>query len=285
MKIKRLFSILLMAATLFSSARSAMAAEEPASAASSIQDLLVTPTRVVFEGNMPTTELALVNRSNSAHTYAISFVQCRMSETGEIKEINATDPADPQEHFADTLVRFTPRRVILEPRQVQMVRMMLRKPADLAEGEYRSHLSFRLIPSTENAVKPDSVSTGIQIKLIPIYGVTIPVIVRQGSLKATARLNGLRFDAKGLHLTIEREGNRSTYGDLAVQWKGKGGKAVAVGAINGIAVYTPNPKRTVSLTLAPPKGVELRGGELIVRYTSKENDIDQLIAEGRVVVP
>ena len=234
---------------------------------------------------MPTTELALVNRSEKPHTYALSFVQCRMSETGEIKEIDATTPPDPQEHFADTLVRFTPRRVILEPRQVQMVRMMLRKPADLAEGEYRSHLSFRLIPSAENAVKPDSISSGIQIKLIPIYGVTIPVIVRHGSLKATARLSGLRFDTKGLHLTIEREGNRSTYGDLVVQWKGKAGKAVTVGAINGIAVYTPNSKRTVSLALSPPKGVELKGGELIVRYTSKENDKEQLIAEGQITVP
>ena len=280
MKFKRLFSTLLMAAAFFSSAKTAMAADEPTS---SIQDLLVTPTRVVFEGNMPTTELALVNRSEKPHTYAISFVQCRMSEAGEIKEIDATDPPNPQEHFADTLVRFTPRRVILEPRQVQMVRMMLRKPADLAEGEYRSHLSFRLIPTAENAVKPDSVSSGIQIKLIPIYGVTIPVIVRHGSLKSTTRLSSLRFDAKGIHFTIEREGSRSTYGDLVVQWKGKG-KAVTVGEMNGVALYTPNPKRTVSMALSPPKGVELKDGEVIVRYTSKENNTEQLIAEGKIAV-
>ncbi len=281
MKIKRLFSTLLMAAAFFGPAKPAMAADEPAS---SIQDLLVTPTRVVFEGNMPTTELALVNRSEKPHTYAISFVQCRMSETGEIKEIDATTPQDPQEHFADSLVRFSPRRVILEPRQVQMVRMMLRKPADLGDGEYRSHLSFRLIPTAENAVKPDSVSSGIQIKLTPIYGVSIPVIVRQGSLKATTKLSNLRFDAKRLHLTIEREGSRSTYGDLVVQFRGTG-KAVTVAQMNGVAVYTPNPKRTVLLSLSPPKGIELRGGELIVRYATKENDTEQLLAEGRITVP
>lgn len=268
-------------ATLFGSAKLAMAADEPAS---SIQDLLVTPTRVVFEGNMQTTELALVNRSNTAHTYALSFVQYRMNAAGEIKEIDATDTPDPQDRFADSLIRFSPRRVILEPRQVQMVRMMLRKPADLAEGEYRSHLSFRLIPTAESAVKPDSVSRGIQIKLIPIYGVTIPVIVRYGSLTATTRLSALRFDAKGLHFTIEREGSRSTYGDLVVQFKGTG-KAVTVGAMNGVAVYTPNPKRTVSMTLSPPKGVEIRTGELIVRYIAKENETEQLIAEGRIAVP
>jgi P pilus assembly chaperone PapD len=284
MNINSLFSALFMAVIIFGNGKSTEAAE-PSSAGSSIQDLLVTPTRLVFEGEVRTAELALVNRSNIAHTYALSFVQCRMSETGEIKEIDKSIPAEPQEHFADSLVRFTPRRVILEPRQVQMVRMMLRKPADLADGEYRSHLNFRLIPSTEDAVKPDSVSRGIQIKLIPIYGVTIPVIVRHGSLVATTRLSDLHFDAKGLHFAIEREGSRSTYGDLVVQWKGTTGKAVTVGAMNGVAVYSPNPKRTVTLALSPPKGVELRGGELIVRYIGKENDTEQLIAENKIAVP
>jgi P pilus assembly chaperone PapD len=291
MNIKNLLSALVMTATMFGSAGLAIAADEPAAAGYSLQDLLVTPTRVLFEGNMPTTELALVNRSDKAHTYAISFVQCRMSENGEIKEIEKGTPADPNDRFADTFVRFTPRRVILEPRQVQMVRMMLRKPSDLADGEYRSHLSFRLIPTAENAVKPDSVSRGIQIKLVPIYGVTIPVIVRHGSLTATARLSGIHIDPKGnegkpaLALTIEREGTRSTYGDIEVLWKGPGSKALSVALIKGIAVYTPNAKRTMIVALTTPKGVEIRGGELTVRYTGQENGAERLLAESRIAIP
>lgn len=282
MKIKALLSALFVVVASFNNCTSALAADTPAS---SIQDLVITPTRIVFDGEMRNAELALVNRSERAHTYALSFVQCRMNENGEIKEIDKSAPSGQEEHFADTYVRFTPRRIILVPRQVQMVRMLLRKPADLAEGEYRSHLSFRLIPSAEDAVKPDSVSRGIQIKLVPIYGVTIPVIVRHGSLTATTRLSGLRLDANGLHLTIEREGSRSTYGDMTALWKAPGSKAVAVGAMNGVAVYTPNPKRNVLMALSPPKGVELRGGELIVRYVRLENGAEQLIAENQITIP
>ncbi len=291
MNIKRLLPALFMAATFFGFSSSAMAAEEPASAGYSLQDLLVTPTRIVFEGNMPTTELALVNRSDKAHTYAISFVQCRMSETGEIKEIDKNTPPSPDDRFADSFIRFTPRRVILEPRQVQMVRMMLRKPADLADGEYRSHLTFRLIPSAENAVKADSVSRGIQIKLVPIYGVTIPVIVRQGSLKAVTKLSGLHIDTKSipgkaaLAFTIERSGERSTYGDIEAVWKSPSNKALSIAIIKGIAVYTPNPKRIILLPLSPPKGVELRGGELTVRYTAQENGSETLLATSKITVP
>jgi P pilus assembly chaperone PapD len=285
MNIKHLFSALFMAATMLGSTRPVMAADEPASGGYSLQDLLVTPTRIVFEGNMQTTELALVNRSDKAHTYAISFVQCRMSENGEIKEIDKGTSPDPDDRFADTLIRFTPRRVILEPRQVQVVRMMLRKPADLADGEYRSHLSFRLIPSAEDAVKPDSVSRGIQIKLVPIYGVTIPVIVRQGSLTATTRLSGLRLDSRNLHVTIEREGTRSTYGDIEALWKAPGSKALSVALIKGVAVYTPNAKRTMVIALSSPKGVEIRGGELTVRYTAQANGAERLLAESKIALP
>lgn len=291
MNMKHLFSVLFMAAMMFASAKSAIAAEEPASDSYSLQDLLVTPTRVVFEGDRRTTELALVNRSNKTHAYAISFVQCRMTETGDIKEIGKDAIANPDEHFADSLVRFSPRRVTLEPRQAQMVRMQLRKPADLAEGEYRSHLSFRLIPSAEEAVKPDSASRGIQIRLVPIYGVSIPVIVRQGSLAATARMSALHLDSKGiqgkpaLSMTIEREGARSTYGDVDVFWKASGSKLLTVALVKGVAVYTPNTKRTMLLTLSPPVGTDLRGGQLIVRYINRENGTEQVIAENQLTVP
>jgi len=284
MKIKLLPSALLMVVAIFSNGRSAGAADALPSP-SSIQDLVITPTRIVFDGEVRNAELALVNRSEKTHTYALSFVQCRMSETGEIREIDKNTPADQGEYFADNYVRFSPRRIILVPRQVQMVRMLLRKPADLAEGEYRSHLSFRLIPSAEDAVKLDSVSRGIQIKLVPIYGVTIPVIVRHGSLTATTRLSDLRVNANGLNLTIEREGNRSTYGDMTAFWKAAGSKAVTVGAMNGVAVYTPNQKRKVLMALSPPKGVELRDGELIVRYVKLENGAEQLIAENQIAIP
>ncbi|MEI7788318.1 MAG: hypothetical protein WCI23_06675 [Chlorobiaceae bacterium] len=281
---------IIIAALMFTAGRQARA-EEPASQGYSLQDLLVTPTRVVFEKDMRSTELALVNRSDKVRSYAISFVQSRMTETGDIKEIPKEEIQPSIENrFADTFVRFTPRRVVLEPRQVQMVRMLLHKPSDLADGEYRSHLSFRLIPSADEAAKPDSTSSGIRIKLIPIYGVTIPVIVRQGSLTATARLNTLHLENKGegrtlLSLTIEREGSRSTYGDIEAVWKSPGSKALTVGMIKGIAVYTPNTKRTVLLLLTLPKGQNLHGGQLNVRYIDHENGAENLLAASEIAVP
>lgn len=267
-------------------------AENPPPASYGFQDLLITPTRIIFDGQMRTAELALVNRSQKARTYAIFFVQCRMTDTGAIEEITEPVTDGSEGLFADQLVRFTPRRVVLEPRQVQMVRMMLRKPADLKDGEYRSHMDFRLIPTAEDAVVSSAPgSKGISIKLVPIYGVMIPVIVRQGSLTAATTLTNLRLDAhegRGgpvLNMHLERAGNRSTYGDIVAVWDAPGQGSLEVGRIGGIAVYVPNSHREVSIRLSLPAGRVLRGGVLRVRYIDRESDSREILAESSLDIP
>ncbi len=251
----------------------------------------MTPTRIVFEGPMRTAEVFLLNRSDRVRSYAMEFVQCRMDEKGELKELDKAAKPEADERFGDSYLRFTPRRVILEPHQSQVVRLQLRKPLDLAEGEYRSHLKFRLIPTAEDAAKPDSVKKGVRIKLIPLYGVTIPVIVRHGKLQATSSITGLHLDAKGgqgkanLAITIERKGSCSTIGNLEALWKTAGKRDVSVGMIKGLAVYTPNARRTIVMPLAVPKGSDLRGGQLIVRYIEHGEESERLLAEGRLAVP
>ncbi len=287
MNIKIFVSALILAGTFFCF-REAAAAGDPVPTYS-LQDLLVIPRRVVFEGAMRTAQLSLVNRGNRQLTYAISFVNYRMTDDGSVKEI--TKP-EVDERFAEAYVRFTPRRVVLEPGQVQMLRMQLLKPSDLAEGEYRSHLAFRVIPAAQDAAQPDSAGRGISIRLIPIYGLSIPVIVRHGSLNATVRLTGLNLSSKGnpansvLSLVIERDGGRSIFGDVEAVWNAHGSKPVVVSRINALAVYTPNAKRTLAMTLSPPKGLVMKGGELSVRFIEKRTDDTEFVAaETNLAIP
>ena len=50
-------------------------------------DLLITPRRVVFEGNKRVEELNLSNTGTDTSTYNVSFVQYRMTEDGTFQEI------------------------------------------------------------------------------------------------------------------------------------------------------------------------------------------------------
>src|SRR6056297_1898305 len=50
-------------------------------------DLLLSPTRIVFEGNKQNQELVLVNTGSDTSTYVVSFIQNRMTEEGRYERI------------------------------------------------------------------------------------------------------------------------------------------------------------------------------------------------------
>lgn len=261
------------------------------SPAVALGDLVVAPTRVVLEGRARSAEVALIHRGARPATYRLSFTQLRMREDGGMEEV-AEPLAD--ERFADQLLRFSPRQVTLEPGVTQTVRVQLRLPAELAAGEYRSHLVFRHLPDVDTAgeTPAKAAPVGMAVELIPIYGVSIPVIIRHGDVgPATVTIRDLKLaqsvpgaDALGgrpkLELTLERQGPRSVFGDLEVQAK-VGGSWQQVGRINRLAVYTPNVRRRVIVELAAES---LRAELLRVVYRDAEKAEGVVLAEASMTV-
>lgn len=256
----------MIAAALLAALATALAAEEgPGS-------LLVAPTRVVFSASTRTAEISLINTGSRAATYRISLVRLRMTEWGEVQEIKK---AEPGERFADTLVRFFPQQVTLEPRVSQTVRMALRKPANLEAGEYRSHLLFRQIPATD-APAEDSRAEGLSVRLVPIFGVSIPVIVRHGALPSVLLLKDAKVIESSpgkysLQVILRREGDSSVYGNLEVAYLPARGGRVEIGRIRGVAVYTPNLMRVVRIPLSRLESSASAEGRLEVSFIATDS--------------
>lgn len=155
-------------------------------AAHALGELLVSPTRLIFEKHTRTASVSIVNAGNETKTYRIQFVERRMTPEGGFEEVKQ---AKPGEQFSSKMIRFSPRQVVLQPGQAQAIRLMLRKPAKLADGEYRSHLLFRAIPKANtSSLAKLSDSKSISIKLTPIIGISIPVIVRHGQVSAAIQV-------------------------------------------------------------------------------------------------
>lgn len=253
-------------------------------------DLMLNPTRVVFEKNQRAAQVDLINNGSDSATYRISLVNMRMSEAGNLATVSAPLAG---EQFADSMLVFSPRQVTLAPGTAQTVRVMVRRPAGMAPGEYRSHLYFERLPNAtgQNSVESAATADGkIGIVLNVLVGASIPVIVRQGESDATAALSHLALqDGAGaqpaLALQLERSGNYSVYGDLAVNFAPKGGSEVEVGRAGGIAVYPPNPARSARIALAAPKGVALAHGVLHVTYRERPDAGGKLLAESSLVLP
>jgi hypothetical protein len=245
-------------------------------------DLLITPRRVVFEGSKQSQELTLANTGNDTAKYNVSFVQYRMTESGAFEQI--TEP-DSGQYFADKYLRIFPRSVTLAPNESQVVRMQFRKLPDLKPGEYRSHLYFRAVPDEKPLGEDASADTAsIGIRLIPIFGITIPVIARIGDLPLSVELTDLKLDAKSdtiakLDITFERTGDKSVFGDLIVNWVSPSGKETEVGVVRGIAVYTPNSIRRFNMKLRNLPDVDYNQGTILVKYQAGNDLKPELFAE------
>lgn len=249
--------------------------------------LMLHPTRIVFDKNMRAAQVELINDGKEPASYRISLVNRRMTDNGQFEAI---DTPAPGEQFAEPMLRFSPRQITLQPGTSQTVRVMLRKPADLAEGEYRSHLQFERLPDVDgNAGGEPGADKDIGVRLDTLVGASIPIIVRHGNTSATVHLSGLALREEAgqpaLALQFEREGNSSVYGDIKVSFTPHGAAPQTLAQVGGIAVYTPNAVRNAVVPLRVPAGTQLAHGTLEVSYRDRPEAGGKLIAQAALELP
>jgi len=251
-------------------------------------DLMVTPSRVVFEGNKQKGQLNLLNMGQDTATYTISFVQRSMKEDGSFVTIEQPDSG---QMFSDPYLRIFPRQVTLAPREPQVILVQYRRKADMKAGEYRSHLYFR----SEQNYNPLGMGKSnkdkklLNVQLIPIFGVSIPIIIRVGDVNVSVTLSNLELmplhgNTQNMKLTINRTGNISTYGDITVQYVPARGKPVLVGTVAGVGVYTNLSKRIMVIKLDTSATKKFTTGKFNVQYTAKGNIKPFVYAESELEI-
>lgn len=241
-------------------------------------DLLVAPTRLVLDDRLRSSEVILNNIGQKVATYRISLELKRMTADGRLADVEAPSA---KENLALDLVSYAPRRVTLAPNQPQAIRVAVRKPDGLADGEYRVHMLFRAVPDDDSAPATAAPrAQGLSIQLTPIYGVTIPVIVRSGELQATAAISGVHLAAAedgkpAIAVDLARAGDRSVFGEVRVM---QAGRATPIAVTRGVAIYPEIASRELTLPLA----ADVKGavaGPVTVQYLEPTDRGPKLIAE------
>lgn len=250
-------------------------------ASAGVGDLLVAPTRLVLNGGR-SAEVILNNIGDEPATYRISAEFRRMNADGSLGEV--ANPTDAEKAARDMLI-YAPRRVTLAPREPQSIRIAARPPAGLPDGEYRVHLLFRAIPPatpvTQAAAAPVK---GLSFKLTPVYGVTIPVIVRLGNLSVEAGISNVRLekhDGKpAVAMELTRTGTRSTFGEIRVVRTGVKGP---IALSRAVAVYTEINEREVVVPVDENYKGDL-AGPVTVEYVETYDDGSKTIAQTQAVL-
>jgi hypothetical protein len=246
-------------------------------------DLMIYPKRVVFDGSQRSQDLSLANNGNDTARYVISVVQIRMKEDGSFETI---DQPDPGQNFADKNFRFFPRSVVLPPHQAQKVKVQLIQFSQLPAGEYRSHLYFRAEAEKKPLEKERSQtdSGSLSIRIVPVYGISIPVLIRSGVSTTEIALSGIafRFETDSLPVLqfhLNRSGNMSVYGDVTVDHISPQGLETRVAQVKGVAVYTPNRNRILRLLLERKAGVDYTKGALHVVFKDLSGKTEKVAQE------
>lgn len=216
-------------------------------------DMTIMPIRVVFEDRQRSAELTIINTSQRTNTYRLEWGYRRMKEEGGYEQLDG--PMDtvfnPEQHIV-----FSPRQVTIAPGETQRVRLSLRRPAELPDGEYRAHLMMKRISDGAEPRRPLGGPNGMSFQMGTNVGFSVPVIVRQGAYDAAATISDPEFkmpekagDMPALMMTINRQGVYSITGSVKVYWTPPGQSERLVGTLNNLNVFHEIEKRRVGVVL------------------------------------
>lgn len=208
--------------------------------------------RLYFDRNNRFQTLTIRNNSEVPISYTVKVNHVDMTEEGRILPV--ADENDVR-NSAKKLLRYSPRRGSILPGGSQILRFIVRKPAGLESGEYRSQL--RIEGGLQN--DPNMLAARVAYNL--------PIIVRHGQTEATADLEYIGIgpstqgkDAKELTLWIKRTGNRSLFGNFLITNE----NGEVIGQTKGMSVYEPISRRMarIDLTGDPTSKITVKYEEL-----------------------
>ncbi len=178
--------------------------------------LLIYPTEVVFEGNQRSAEVTLTNRGDQTGTFEMSWTNMTMNSDGRVVKHQGPAPWSVQSH-----VRYSPRRVKLEPGEFQTIRIAVRRGQDVPEGEYYSHFKVLTLQSEDPSIDGADVDELAAVPTVSIRArtaVAIPIIWRNSRAKSSASIESVRvdLDANKLSVDVRRHGQLSVRGYLHI---------------------------------------------------------------------
>ncbi len=249
--------------------------------------------RVVFEGPKRSEVLTLINASDEAETYRLLWRDMIMTPDKGLEAVEEGALPDNVKPAKD-YIKYAPRRVTLGPNSSQQIRMALRMPSDVPDGEYRSHLWIRKeaaidkLRVNEDGEREITGANKRSVEIVLLPGITVPVIARKGNLEVRTGISDASARRVGseylINFTLLREGQKSTYGDIDFICN-PNGQTYELRAARGIAVYTELNAKPVNFKFkVVPEQPACR--ELRIRYVQTDGFAgDDLAVYAETIIP
>lgn len=242
--------------------------------------LFVAPNRVVIEPKDRIKTVVVNNKSDKVRRYDITVVNQVMNEQG------LTTRKDNFEYSARPMLRFVPKRFTLNPGERQVVRVMVRRPPNLSDGDYHSHMLFREVPERDKnkkALLENRNSNNSAFEIRALYGIAVPVFVQQGKIESSIAISDAKLlNNSSLAMSFARTGNAEASALLRAQYTPPGAQqAVDIMKERWVRMYREVDQISKVYELKFPEGVSLQsGGEvtfsLVKPISSSREKVDVL---------
>jgi hypothetical protein len=206
----------------------------------------------MFEGNERSATITLTNRGDATGTFETSWSELTMTpEGGLIKSENPPWSVQP-------FVRYSPRRVTLQPSESQVIKIALRRDQEASEGEYYSHFRVLTINTEDMADESedskdvaDTPKSNAAVTITARSAVAIPVIWRNSETSPSATIDSVVVDRDANQLTVDvrRRGKLSVRGYLHVLGEAPDGTRGALADPVPLVIYPSVDQRVTAITL------------------------------------
>ena len=249
-----------------------VALASPASALA--QGVLVAPHSVVIDHRTRSGSLSLYNPGEDPAEVTLStFFGYPVTDSAGDFELKTVERPGPSMPSAAGWVEAFPKRMVLQPKERQTVRLLARPPARLADGEYWARLVVAAKGGTVPVAGVDS-SSGVTVGLNLEVRTVLPLQYRKGAVATSVRLSRLAAAVEGdslaVRMRLDRMGTAAFIGTVRGALADSSGATVAT-FLSPLAVYFDmEPRLTAALPAGrlPPGRYRLR-----VEITAEREDL------------
>lgn len=234
--------------------------------------LMLNPVRVLFVDRHRSVKLSVGNPNDVTVPYKVSLVTMRRGVDGKLYR---PEKETEEELFVKKMIRFSPRRAIIAPKERQVLKLMVRKPADLPDGEYQTRVQIIPLENQGKSEQEEQSQEGKKFEIDMIVGVTIPVIIQHGDVHSKIEPISFVFQElsevpSGLAASVKlkRIGNCSAFGDVVIYFSPDPSKSEIkeIGRGRQVAIYVQEDMRNVVIPLENISKEELSSGSLRVEF-------------------
>lgn len=249
--------------------------------------LLITPLQVVIEGRERSANIVLVNTGAREVTYRMGWEQLiQVQDKGGY----ILDDDEEATHLQDFAV-FTPRQITLQPKEKQTIRVAIRRPAELPDGEYKSHLKFRIIDDGESTVsfgaaEPQGSEVRLGARVLASY--SIPIVYRVGVQDVNISIFDPSFSINPrsgkmlIELPVGRSGLHGVIGVVEAYHTPNGGSEMLISTLGNSSLYPEVTRRQLKMATSLNG---LSPGNLRIVFKTAEGDTSEQVVIAERIIP